>query len=91
MFMTAADYRESLRQYSPRVYCEGDLVECVADEARFMPGIDAVGVTYDYALEPDYQRSGSRQTNCRINSSEHVSPHSDVWPHKINSDVQPDK
>ena len=55
MFMTAADYRESLRQYSPRVYCEGDLVECVADEARFMPGIDAVGVTYDYALEPDYQ------------------------------------
>ena len=55
MFMTAADSRESLRQYSPRVYCEGDLVECVADEARFMPGIDAGGGTYDYALESDYQ------------------------------------
>ena len=54
MFMTAADYRDSLRQYSPRVYCEGELVESVADEARFMPGIDAVGVTYDYALEADY-------------------------------------
>ena len=54
MFMTAADYWDSLRQYSPRVYCEGELVESVADEARFMPGIDAVGVTYDYALEADY-------------------------------------
>ncbi len=54
MFMTAADYRDSLRQYSPRVYCEGELVESVADEARFLPGIDAVGVTYDYALEADY-------------------------------------
>ena len=55
MFMTADDFRESLRRYSPRVYCDGDLVESVADEPRFRPGVDAIGVTYDFALEQDYK------------------------------------
>ena len=51
MFMTAADYRESLRAYKPRVFVEGDAVETVADEPRLAPGIAAVGVTYDLAGE----------------------------------------
>jgi len=55
MFMTSDDFRESLRRYKPRVYCEGDQVESVADEPRFRPGIDAIGVTYDFALEQDYK------------------------------------
>ena len=54
MMMTAADYRESLRRYSPRVFVDGDTVTCVADEPRFFPGINAVGVTYDLALAPEH-------------------------------------
>ena len=50
MLMSAEAYRESLRQYSPRVFVNGDLVDSVADEDRFMPGINAIGVTYDFAL-----------------------------------------
>ncbi|MEQ8344268.1 MAG: 4-hydroxyphenylacetate 3-hydroxylase N-terminal domain-containing protein [Sneathiellaceae bacterium] len=55
MLMTAADYRESLRRYSPRVFVNGQAVESVADEPLLAPGIAAVGVTYDAALE-DRQR-----------------------------------
>jgi 4-hydroxybutyryl-CoA dehydratase/vinylacetyl-CoA-Delta-isomerase len=50
MLMTSADYRESLRRYQPRVFVDGHAVECVADEPRLLPGINAIGVTYDYAL-----------------------------------------
>jgi len=51
MLMTAADYRESLRAYRPRVFLDGHAVDSVADEPRFAPGLAAVGVTYDYAHE----------------------------------------
>ena len=54
MLMSAADYRESLRRYKPVVYCNGDRVESVADEPRFEPGVNAVGVTYDFALDEKY-------------------------------------
>ena len=50
MLMSAADYRESLRRYSPTVYVEGRRVESVADEPLLAPGIAAIGVSYDYAL-----------------------------------------
>ncbi len=49
MLMTAADYRESLRAYRPRVFVNGQAVACVADEASLAPGINAVGITYDFA------------------------------------------
>ncbi|MEL7538714.1 MAG: 4-hydroxyphenylacetate 3-hydroxylase N-terminal domain-containing protein [Pseudomonadota bacterium] len=55
MLMSAAEYRESLRSYSPTVFLNGDRVESVADEPRLAPGIRAVGVTYDYALRADYR------------------------------------
>jgi 4-hydroxybutyryl-CoA dehydratase / vinylacetyl-CoA-Delta-isomerase len=53
MFMSSADYRESLRRHRPRVYVDGDAVECVADEPRLAPGINAVGLTYDFALRTE--------------------------------------
>ncbi len=55
MLMSAEDYRESLRRYHPRVFVDGDLVQSVADEPRLRPGINAVGVTYDYALQARYR------------------------------------
>jgi 4-hydroxybutyryl-CoA dehydratase / vinylacetyl-CoA-Delta-isomerase len=55
MLMNAADYRESLRRYSPRVFVNGRRVDSVADEPLLAPGIAGVGVTYDFAHEPKHQ------------------------------------
>ncbi len=49
MLMTAADYRESLRRYNPRVFVNGRRIESVADEPSLAPGIAATGVAYDFA------------------------------------------
>ncbi len=49
MLMTAAEYRDSLRRYSPRVFINGEAIPSVADEPRLAAGINAVGITYDFA------------------------------------------
>lgn len=54
LFMSAADYRESLRRYRPRVFIDGTQVASVADEPRLMPGINAIGVTYEYARDAQH-------------------------------------
>ena len=54
MLMSAADYRDSLRRYSPRVFVDGRRVESVADEPGLAPGVNAVGITYDFALRPEH-------------------------------------
>ena len=36
-FMDGAAYRDSLRQYSPRVFVDGRAVESVADDPAFVP------------------------------------------------------
>jgi 4-hydroxybutyryl-CoA dehydratase/vinylacetyl-CoA-Delta-isomerase len=51
--MDAADYRESLRRLRPTVYVDGRLVESVADEPSLAPGVQALGVSYDFARDPD--------------------------------------
>ena len=53
MFMSAADYRESLRRHRPRVFVDGEAIPSVADEPRLAPGINAVGLTYDFALRSE--------------------------------------
>ena len=52
--MAGSDFRESLRRYKPRVFLDGRLVDSVADERGFGPGINAIALTYDYALKPKY-------------------------------------
>ena len=56
LLMTGDDYRESLRAYRPRVYLDGRLVDSVADEPGFAPGINALALTYDYAHKPEYAK-----------------------------------
>lgn len=56
MLMTSADYRETLRRYRPRVFLDGGAVESVADEPRLAPGLNAVGITYDFAQRPELAR-----------------------------------
>lgn len=50
--MSSADYRESLRRLRPVVYLDGRRVESVADEPGFAPGVQALGVSYDFARDP---------------------------------------
>ena len=52
--MSGQDFRESLRRYQPKVFVDGRLVTSVADERAFQPGINAIALTYDYALKPQY-------------------------------------
>ena len=68
--MSGADYRESLRRLRPKVWVDGRAVECVADEPALRPGINAIGLTYDLALDPRYapvvtavQASSGRRVN----------------------------
>ena len=52
--MSGDDFRESLRRYKPRVFLDGKAVASVAGEPGFAPGINAIALTYDYALKPRY-------------------------------------
>jgi aromatic ring hydroxylase len=54
MLMSAADYRDSLRRFAPRVFVNGARIESVADEPLLAPGIAGVGVTYDFARRPEH-------------------------------------
>lgn len=51
--MSGADYRESLRRLQPRVFVDGRQVESIADERALQPGINAIALTYDFALRPE--------------------------------------
>ena len=53
MLISADAYRESLRRYKPVVYVDGDRIDCVADEPRLAPGVNAVAKTYELALRTD--------------------------------------
>jgi 4-hydroxybutyryl-CoA dehydratase/vinylacetyl-CoA-Delta-isomerase len=49
--MTGADYRDSLRRLRPTVFVDGQRVASVADAPALQPGINALAVTYDFALD----------------------------------------
>lgn len=51
--MDGKAYQESLRRYRPRVYLDGRLVESIADEPMLQPGINALAVSYDFALDTE--------------------------------------
>lgn len=79
MLMSAAEYRESLRRYQPRVFVNGERVDSVADDPRFAPGINAIGITYDFALRPEYenymvetQSTSGQRTNRLIHINRHA-------------------
>ncbi len=54
MFLSSDGYRESLRRLKPRVFVDGEAIASVADAPQLAPGINAIGVTYDYALDDRY-------------------------------------
>ena len=50
MLISGDNYRDSLRRYKPQVYVNGRKIESVADEPSLAPGVNAVALTYDFAL-----------------------------------------
>ena len=56
MLMSGRDYRDSLRRYKPSVYVNGRKVKSVAGDAELAPGVNAIGLTYDFALKPELAR-----------------------------------
>ncbi len=75
MLMTAADYRESLRRLTPRVFVNGRQVASVADEPLLAPGIAGVGVTYDFAHIPahaDLMTARQNATGATANRMLHI-------------------
>ncbi|MER3446571.1 MAG: 4-hydroxyphenylacetate 3-hydroxylase, partial [Candidatus Dadabacteria bacterium] len=52
---TPDQYVESLRKLNPAVYIKGKLVRSVPDEPLLRPGINAISLTYEYALRPEYR------------------------------------
>ena len=53
LLMSGADYRESLRALKPTVFVDGERIESIADAPQLQPGINAIALTYDYALKPE--------------------------------------
>ncbi len=49
------DYRENLRRLKPEVYYLGKKIESVVDHPAFIPHINAVALTYDMALAPEFE------------------------------------
>lgn len=55
MLMSGDDYRESLRSLKPKVFVNGETVDSVADSPLLAPGVNAMAVTYDFALKNEYR------------------------------------
>ena len=73
--MSGDDFRESLRRYKPRVFLDGHQVASVADERGFGPGINAIALTYDYALKPQYaplMTAVQHTSGKRVNRLSHI-------------------
>ncbi len=84
--MTADDYRESLRRYQPRVFLNGQRVESVADEPLLAPGVNAVGVSYDFALRDELAHlmlAEQHTSGKRVNRMLHVNRSGDDLLHKL--------
>jgi 4-hydroxybutyryl-CoA dehydratase/vinylacetyl-CoA-Delta-isomerase len=80
MLVSSQAYRESLRRYRPRVTVDGREVASVADEPMFAPGIAAVGVTYDFALDPQFEAimtATQRTSGRRVQRMLHVNETAD--------------
>jgi len=80
MLMTAEDYRESLRSYSPDIFVDGQKVDSVADDPRLAPGVRAVGVTYDFAHRAAYQPymlAEQHTSGKHVNRMLHVNRHTE--------------
>jgi len=86
MLMSANEYRESLRRLKPRVFVDGRSVDSVADEPALLPGVNAVGLSYDFALRDDtaaLMRVAATNGDSDWNRMLHVPRSEDELLHKL--------
>ena len=86
MLMNADAYRESLRSYSPRVFINGEQVDCVADDPRLLPGINGVGVTYEFAQQSAHHNimtAVQKSSGKTVNRMLHINDGSDDLLNKL--------
>ena len=75
MLKTPEEYVESLRELNPVVYIKGKRLKNVPDEPLLKPGINAVSVTYELALLPEYSETMtavSHVTGRKVNRLLHI-------------------
>ena len=53
LMMSGEAYRESLRRLQPTLFVDGQRIASIADAPQLQPGINAIALTYDYALKPE--------------------------------------
>ena len=73
--MSGKDYRESLRRLHPTVFVDGRRIESVADDAALAPGVNALALTYDYALKPGFEplmTAVQHTSGKRVNRFSHI-------------------
>jgi 4-hydroxybutyryl-CoA dehydratase / vinylacetyl-CoA-Delta-isomerase len=73
--MSGNQYRESLRKVHPLIYFMGKKIDSVMDEPNFTPHINAAAMTYDFALNPEFEElcsAKSHLTGEKINRFTHV-------------------
>lgn len=86
MLMDAHAYRESLRAYQPRVFINGRKIESVADEPLLTPGINGVGVTYEFATRPEHRAimtARQRTSGKTVNRMLHINENSTDLLYKL--------
>lgn len=67
---TGKEYEDSLRKLKLKVYMFGRKIENPADDPIIRPSMNAVKLTYDLALKPEYEdllTAASHITGKRIN------------------------
>src|SRR5882672_12084267 len=75
MLMSSSDYRESLRRFRPTVFVNGRRVDSVADDAALAPGLNAIGLTYDFARDPQHaplMLATQASSGCTVNRLLHI-------------------
>ena len=80
MMDSTAEYRESLRAFSPTVFVNGQKIASVADEPLLQPGINAIGITYDLAADPataPLMTAVEQETGKVVNRNLHIDRTSD--------------
>ena len=75
MIGSTEEYRDSLRSFHPRVFIDGQAIDSVADEPLLQPGINGIGVTYDYASKPEFaplMMAREQETGKMVNRLLHI-------------------
>jgi len=84
--MTGAQYLDSIRKLKTKVYMFGKLVDNVVDHPIIRPSLNSVAMTYDLALEPEYEdlmTATSNLTGKKVNRFTHLHQSTDDLRKKV--------